>query len=49
MKTMYKTPEVNLVHVMTEVAFLGSTTQNGTGADVTWNGSEEGFDSYFGS
>ena len=49
MSKSYNSPEVEVIHLTTEIAFLGSTTQNGVGANITWSGTEDDFDSYFGS
>ena len=42
----YLTPEVGIVHLTPESCVL-TGSQNGTGANVTWNGDPESFDDYF--
>lgn len=48
MKNTYLTPEVDIVHLAAEEAILGSSSQTGTGADITLLGGSD-FDSFFGS
>ena len=46
LRKKYLTPEVDIVHLTPEACVL-TGSQNGTGANVTWNGDEESFDDYF--
>ncbi len=46
LRKKYLTPEVCIVHLTPEACVL-TGSQNGTGANVTWNGDEASFDDYF--
>ena len=45
-KKEYLQPEVDVVHLAAEESIM-TGSQTGTGANITWNGSEEGFDDFF--
>ncbi len=47
-KKDYLQPEVDIVHLAAEESIM-TGSQNGTGANASWYGDEEGFDSFFGS
>lgn len=46
MKKRYLQPEVDVVHLAEKESIM-TGSQNGTGANVSWNGDEESFDEYF--
>ena len=47
MRKKYFTPEVDIVHLTIEKAFLDSSSLDGLGADITWSGDIADFDSIF--